>query len=484
MSKTDIRSYFTPLFHPKTIAVMGASSTTRNRSNVIIDRLQRFGFTGPIYPIHPKAKEIDGLVAYSSLGETPEPVDYVYVAIPAQAIPDALRAGKGNVKFAHVISSGFGETEDGLVLQKELADAGSESGIRILGPNCPGAYCPTGGLIFVENSSPEPGHIGVVSQSGGIGMDIIWSGNERGLRYSAVMTTGNTADVSPSELLEYYLADPETHIIALYLEGVPDGRNFFEILRRAEGKKPIVILKSGRSKQGQLAAASHTGALAADDRVWDALFKQTGAVRADDLHEMLDILAAFQALTPRLSRPTTTAALLGNGGGTSVIAVDAFAARGLDVVPFQKQTQDALIALDLPPGTGFINPIDTPAGAFQRKGGKLAEEILEAVYAHETLDAFVLHINLPVLLTQVVTNAKTVETLLELAEGVRARYPGDEHFMLVLRSDGKPETDRCKRDFRIWAGERGIPVFDELANAAKALAGIATYERFLFSRSE
>ena len=106
-------------------------------------------------------------------------------------------------------------------------------------------------------------------------MDIIWSGNERGLRYSAVMTTGNTADVSPSELLEYYLADPETHIIALYLEGVPDGRNFFEILRRAEGKKPIVILKSGRSKQGQLAAVSHTGALAADDRVWDALFKQT-----------------------------------------------------------------------------------------------------------------------------------------------------------------------------------------------------------------
>lgn len=480
MSQSDIQTEFSPLFHPQSIAVLGASSATRNRSNVIIDRLQRFGFTGPIYPIHPKAKEIDGLTAYPSLGETPTPVDYVYVAIPAGAIPDALRAGKGNVKFAHVISSGFGETEDGLALQQELIDAGNESGIRILGPNCPGAYCPTGGLIFVENSSPEPGHIGVVSQSGGIAMDIIWSGNERGLRFSAVMTTGNTADVGPGELLDYYLEDPDTHVIALYLEGVRDGRQFFEALRRAAGKKPVVILKSGRSAQGQLAAASHTGALAADDRIWDALFKQTGAIRAGDLHELIDILAAFQALKPRPSRPTTGAALLGNGGGTSVIAVDAFADCGLDVLPFQQQTQEALIALELPPGTGFVNPIDTPAGAFQRKGGKLAEEILEAVFAHETLDAFVLHINLPVLLTQVVTNAKTVETLLELTEGVRARYPGDEHFMLVLRSDGKPETDRCKQEFRNWAGERGIPVFDELANAAKALAGIATYERFLF----
>ncbi len=482
MSEADIRSYFKPLFHPKTIAVLGASAATRNRSNVVIDRLQRFGFSGPIYPIHPKATEIDGLAAYPTLGETPEPVDYVYVAIPAQAIPDALRAGKGNVKFAHVISSGFGETEEGLALQQELVEAGREAGIRILGPNCPGAYCPTGGLIFVENSSPEPGHIGVVSQSGGIGMDIIWSGNERGLRFSAVMTTGNTADVSPSELLEYYLADADTHIIALYLEGLRDGRRFFEILRQADGKKPVVILKSGRSAQGQLAASSHTGALAADDRVWDALFKQTGAVRAGDLHELLDILAAFQALTPRATRPTTGAALFGNGGGTSVIAVDAFAARGLDVLPFSKKTQDALIALDLPPGTGYVNPIDTPAGAFQRKGGKLAEEIFEAVYAHETLDAFVLHINLPVLLTQVVTNAKTVETLLELAEGVRNRHPGDEHFMLVLRSDGKPDTDRCKQAFRIWAGERCIPVFDELANAATALAGVAAYERFLNRR--
>jgi len=153
------------------------------------------------------------------------------------------------------------------------------------------------------------------------------------------------------------------------------------------------------------------------------------------------------------------------------------------VLPFSQKTQDALIALDLPPGTGYVNPIDTPAGAFQRKGGKLAEEIMDVVFKNETLDAFVLHINLPVLLTQVVTDAKTVETVLTLAETVRQCHPGDEHFMLVLRSDGKPETEHCKQEFRAWAGERGIPVFDELANAASALAGMAAYERFLDSRS-
>ncbi len=482
MTEAEIRSYFSPLFHPRTIAVMGASSTTRNRSNVIIDRLQRFGFKGTIYPIHPKADEIDGLKAFPSLGETPEPIDYIYLAIPAAAIPDALRAGTGNVKFAHVISSGFSEIEEGKALQDELAQAGRDSGIRVLGPNCPGAYCPTGGLIFVENSSPEPGHIGVVSQSGGIAMDIIWSGNERGLRYRAVMTTGNTADVSPSELLEFYLADPDTHVIAMYLEGLQDGRRFFEILRRARGKKPVVIVKSGRTEQGQTAAVSHTGALAADDRIWEALFKQTGVVRATDLHELLDILLAFQTLTPRPSRPTTGAALLGNGGGTSVIAVDAFADRGLNVLPFRSDTQQALQALELPPGTGYINPIDTPAGAFQRKGGQLAGEILEAVYARETLESFVLHINLPVILTQVVTDANTVVTLLEVVERVRNKYPQDEHFALVLRSDGKPETDRHKQEFRAWASERGIPVYDELANAATALAGMASYERFLCRR--
>ena len=299
---------FMPLFAPRTVAVLGASATSTTIANTFIRRMKDFGYTGSLYPIHPKAAEVEGLQCYPSLAETPEPVDYAYVAIGAQAIPGVVRKANGRVRFAHVISSGFGEVAGGNDLQAQLVDAARAGGCRVLGPNSLGLYSPRGRLTFPANAPREVGTVGVISQSGGLGTDIIKRGQWRGLRFSGLVTVGNSADVGPVELLEFYFADPQTKVIGLYLEDVKDGRRFFETLRDAP-RKPVVILRGGRSSQGRVAAASHTGAMAGDDRAWRALSAQTACVLVETVDAFIDALLAFQFLALHPAQPQQQAPL-------------------------------------------------------------------------------------------------------------------------------------------------------------------------------
>ena len=206
---------FNPLFKPKTVAVVGASTKGAALPNVFIRRIRELGFTGAIYPIHPTAPEIDGFKAYRSLAETPEPIDYTFIAIAGAQIPPLLAAANGRVRFAQVISSGFGEVDEGRDLQQKLVDAARAGGMRLLGPNCLGIYSPRGHLTFTEIGPRPGGSVGVVSQSGGLGTDIVRRGLNRGVRFSGLVTVGNCADIGPSDLLEYYFADPETKVIGM-----------------------------------------------------------------------------------------------------------------------------------------------------------------------------------------------------------------------------------------------------------------------------
>jgi len=271
MNDQELLARYAPLFSPNTVAVVGASSSGNGRQNVFIRRILDLGFNGEIYPIHPTAREIDGLPAYPTLGVTPHPIDYAFIGIAGAAVPDVLRAGAGRVRFAQVISSGFGETENGMMLQECLAETARACGMRLLGPNCLGIYTPRGRITFTETKSQELGVVGIISQSGGLGTDIVRRGTIRGLRFSGVVTLGNCADLGISDLLEFYLADTQTKIIGLYVETAKDGRRLFEILRAAKARKPVVILKGGRTHEGSAAAVSHTGALAGDYKVWVAL---------------------------------------------------------------------------------------------------------------------------------------------------------------------------------------------------------------------
>jgi acyl-CoA synthetase (NDP forming) len=482
MTSKEIMEAYMPLFAPKTVAVVGASSKGGALPNIFIRRIREFGYSGEIYPIHPAAAEIDGLPAYKSLADTPKPVDYAYIAISAAQISGMLAAANGRVRYAQVVSSGFGEVEEGVVLQDDLAAAARAGGMRLLGPNCLGIYTPRGRVTFTEIGPQEIGNAGIISQSGGLGTDIIRRGLSRGLTFSGLVTVGNCADITPSDLLEFYFADTQTKVIGMYIETAKDGRRLFEILRAAKARKPVVILKGGRTTQGVAAAVSHTGSLAGDDRAWVALSRQTGCILVDTLDQFIDTLLIFQTLTPQPRHPTQRVALFGNGGGTSVLATDYFARLGLNVTPFEKGTINALAALKLPPGTSITNPVDCPVGTLQQEEGRVAEKILDIIYGSAKPEALVMHLNMSAFVGR--TKPEILDNLVQAALRVQEHYPGLAHFLLVLRSDGDPSLEERKREFRAKAVALGVPVYDEMSNAGSALAALQAHEQFLHSRGD
>jgi acyl-CoA synthetase (NDP forming) len=310
--------------------------------------------------------------------------------------------------------------------------------------------------------------------------DIIKRGQARGLRFSGLVTIGNSADVGAAELTGFYFGDPHTRAVGLYLESAKDGRALFDLLRSSRAK-PVVLLKGGRTRQGHLAAASHTGSLAGDLRAWEALCEQTPCVMVDTVDRFVDALLALQVLTLRPQRPTRRVVLFGNGGGTSVLAADGFSSVGLDILPMDEAAVQRMRELRLPPGTGIVNPIDTPVGTLLNSGGSVAETILDIVYESSGADALVMHLNLAAFVGRSATDP--VDTLIGIAERVGRARPGQLHFALVLRSDGSRELDDARRQYRSRAQAAGIAVFDELADAGHALAAVARLEHRLAARA-
>src|SRR6185437_717699 len=363
-----------------------------------------------------------------------------------------------------------------------LMEKARSASVRVLGPNTLGAYSPRGGLTFPQNAPKDVGTVGIVAQSGGLSTDIIKRGEWRGLRYSGLVTIGNSADVAPHDLVEYYLEDPQTKVIGLYLEDIKSGRAFFDLLRSPKATKPVVILKGGRSSQGRLAAASHTGALAGDERAWEALPHQLPVATVPTVDEFIDALLALQYLTPRPAKPTNAVTLFGNGGGSSVLGGDAFADASLNVLPFDAVTRERLEALKLPPGSSVVNPIDTPVRTLQEKDGWIAGEILDIVYESSKPDAVAMHLNLAAFVGR--GAADPLDNLLAVIEQTQKKWAGVGHFVLALRSDGSPELDEKKRAYRAKASAVGVPVFDEIPQMARALSVVGHIEKRFAGRAK
>src|SRR5690625_1215938 len=382
---------FEPLLYPKNVAVLGASARNVRIANTFIRRLKEFGFQGEIYPIHPTANKVEGLEAYKRIDETPTDIDYAYIAIATDRVAEAIDIKPGSCKFAQVISAGFDETEEGVEKLDKLLKIARKSRIRILGPNCLGTYSPRGKLTFPKDAPTEGGSIAVISQSGGLSTDIIKRGQWRGLRFSSLVTLGNSADVTPVELLKYYFLDEETKAIGLYVEDIKSGRALFETLRGFQTPKPVVILRGGVTEQGQQAAQSHTGAIASSQEPWIALSAQTGVVLVDTVDEFVNVLLALQELELQISRPTRNVVLFGNGGGSSVLGADAFARYDLDINSFSEEVKEQFNELKLPPGNSLLNPVDTPVATLQEKDGFIAKEILEIIYGAPNVDAIAMH---------------------------------------------------------------------------------------------
>ncbi len=348
------------IFHPRSIAIVGISADLPKLwiRRLYLDSLIEGGFPGRIYLVNPKGGEMAGLPIYRTLAEVPGEVDQVIVSIPARHTPALLEecVAKG-VRVVHVFTSGFAETgepERG-ELQDRLVAIARRGGLRIIGPNCLGLYYPAGGIKLSPDFSMEPGPVGYLCQSGGNVDFAVRHATSRGLHFSKVVSYGNASDINECDLLDYFAADPETKVIAAYIEGVQDGRRFVRALSKAAGAKPVVVFKGGYTAGGLRAAASHTGSLAGADAVWTGILRQAGAIRVYGIEEMVDMLMALLRMAPPQG---PSACVVGHGGGASVMATDEVEQAGLRLAPMPAPVRDTLTQFIDLANSMLRNPVD------------------------------------------------------------------------------------------------------------------------------
>jgi acetate---CoA ligase (ADP-forming) len=351
-------------FEPRSIAVIGASRRRGSIGGEVFHNLLESGFPGPVYPVsrHPVVQSV---LAYPEVRLVPGPVDLAVIVVPAAAVVETARAcAEKGVGALVVISSGFAEaSEDGRARQEELLEVCRRSGMRLIGPNCMGILgtAPGRGInATFAPDAPHAGSIGFMSQSGALGLAVIDHARRVGLGLSSCVSVGNKADISGNDLLEYWESDPRTALALLYLESFGNPRRFSRVARRVGRTKPILAVKSGRSAAGARATSSHTGALlAASDATVDALFAQSGVIRADTLGELFDVASLLASQGPPAGRRV---GIITNAGGLGIMCADACGAEGLEVPELSAGTRAALAAF-LPAEASTANPIDMIASA-------------------------------------------------------------------------------------------------------------------------
>jgi acetyl coenzyme A synthetase (ADP forming)-like protein len=397
-------------FEPRAVAVIGASRERGTIGGEIFHNLLSYGFNGPVYPVNPAASSIENVKAYPVIEAVPGPVDLAVIVVPAaKVVAVASECARKGVKALVVISAGFSETgEEGKQRQAELLNVCRRAGMRLIGPNCMGIVNTNQAVLLDATFAPgvpPRGRVGFSSQSGALGLAIMEFANSLGLGISTFVSVGNKADISGNDLLRYWEADDDTEVILLYLESFGNPKKFSEIARRVGRKKPIAVVKSGRSVAGARATSSHTGALlAASDVTVDALFRQAGVVRTDTLAELFDVASLFanQPL-PQGKR----VGIITNAGGPAILCADACEARGLEIPVLSDKSQTRLRAF-LPAGASVANPVDMIASA----PAEHYRQAIEIVGGDENIDSLIV-IFTPPLVTRADDVAKSIITAVQ-----------------------------------------------------------------------
>lgn len=355
----DIVRDMNRIMKPDAVAVIGASGEAGKIGNSVMKNLINGGYQGKIYPINPSADEIMGLKAYKSVKDVPGPIDVAVFAIPAKFVAQALtEVGEKKIPGAVLIPSGFAETGN-VEGQKEIQAIGRKYGVRLMGPNIYGFYYTWKNLCATFCTAYDvKGHAALSSQSGGIGMAIIGFSRSAKMGVSAIVGLGNKSDIDEDDLLTFFEQDDNTHIIAQHCEDLKDGRAFAEVARRVSKKKPVVVLKAGRTSMGARAASSHTGALAGNDRIYDDVLRQSGVIRAKALREMLEYARAIPVLpTPK----GENVVIITGAGGSGVLLSDACVDNGLKLMAMPPDL-DAAFRKFIPPFGAAGNPVDITGG--------------------------------------------------------------------------------------------------------------------------
>jgi len=336
------RNYLNEIFHPQSIAIVGASGSIKSFGYQFLCYLIEARYKGKIYPVTPNKSCLMGLKAYKTLSEVPGEVDYVICCINANLVADLLReCALKNVKGVHLFTGRLSETGDidARELEKKLLSKAQELGLHLIGPNCMGIYNPRERITFNHDLCLNPGTIGAIVQSGGIAGELARHAALRGVRFSKIVSYGNASDLNECDFLEYFLSDEETKVILMYIEGAKEGRRFFQILRDATDIKPVIILKGGRTKTGSKSIASHTGSIAGSFNIWQAAIGQARAIEACTLDELIDLAVAFYFLPPLTGKRV---GIIGAGGGNSVLSADECEEAGLNVVALPGQLKKFL----------------------------------------------------------------------------------------------------------------------------------------------
>jgi acetyl coenzyme A synthetase (ADP forming)-like protein len=449
------------LLNPRAVAVIGASREEGTIGHALVANLQQAGFTGPIYPVNPKADEIRGLPAYPRIGAVGKPVDLAVIAVPAPLVEGAVaECAAVGVRGVVVISAGFAEVSPaGRAAEQRLTSLVRGSGMRMVGPNCMGVLNTDPAVSLNATFAPHwppAGNVGMLSQSGALGLAILDYARQLNIGMSTFVSVGNKADVSGNDLLSYWAEDPRTGLVVLYLESFGNPRKFARIAPEVARKKPIVAVKSGRSAAGTRAASSHSAALANLDVAVDALFAQAGVIRTNTLEELFDVAAL---LSTQPVPPGRRVGVVTNAGGPGILLADACEARGLELPALGPETLAALRSF-LPPQAGLSNPVDMIASATPDQYARA----IEAVGADPGVDSLVV-IYVPPLVT------RPKEIACAIARGAGAVSVDKPILTVFISSKGAPPM--------LGEGPRGkLPAYSYPENAAMALSAAEWYGRW------
>ncbi len=374
------------IINARSVAIVGASSSPFKFGSLITTSQVQVGFEGPLYLINPKEEEIMGHKAYPDLRSLPETPDLVYLVVPAHRSMDILReCADIGVKGVILVAAGFREAgEEGGKLEAEALRLAADGGFRMIGPNCFGIYNPRNGLTLLPgyDFTKIPGDIAFISQSGGFSVHLAREGQSLGMRFSAVVSYGNAADLDEADFLRYFARDPQTSYIAGYLEGARDGRDFADALAEAAAAKPVILWKVGKGESSRRAVVSHTGSLAGSSDIWEALLRQCGAIEVSGIDETLDVLMALQKLG---RKPGRRLLISGGGGGLGTYGADlaediGFEVPALDPASFERMQvalgrAGAVAGNPLDIGAPLI-PLDEFEGAMREAAANPTTDVL------------------------------------------------------------------------------------------------------------
>lgn len=451
------------LFKPRSIAIFGASDDVTKIGGRPLQFLQKYGYAGGIYPINRKAGLVQSLPAYASLDDVPEAPELAVVAVPPAGVLDAVKdCARRGVKAAVILSAGFSEMgEEGSRLQAQIGDVGRATGMRVVGPNCLGAIgvpdkCIATFSVALESSFPVAGPVGIVSQSGNLGSFTLRLAGERGLGVSRMLTTGNECDVDIADAIASLAADPGTSVILCCMETCRDGTKLTQAMAMArEAGKPLVVLKVGVSEAGSEAAASHTGALACSDAVFDAVLRNGGAIRVPSIEQLLEVGHALSVVGPARVPGGHRVAVLTASGGFGVLLADAASAQGLALPKLAAQTQERI--LSVVPFAAPSNPVDMTAQVSSRP--EVLAQVLDAVARDVSCDALILQS----------ANAFHVPRLRDVFLAALEQVRKDHPSRLILL------CARAPQDVRATLNAMGFPVVEGIDAACATLAALLRF---------